>query len=300
MRAVLFFLFILTSLAACKSDSKQSTTTDAPLERKPLNIPAFNADSAFAYIEDQVSFGPRVPNTEGHKATRDYLKTQLERFADKVTIQSFSANRFDGVKLEGYNIIASFNPKAKRRLLLLAHWDTRFMADHASTPEMRNTPVLGADDGGSGVGVLLEIARQLSLQPVDVGVDILFTDLEDQGRSNDPDGTTWAMGAQYWAKNPHTSKYTAEYGILLDMVGAKGAQFLKEAISRNYAPQFVDYVWNLANSMGYGNLFVNKNLSGGVVDDHRLHGPVAAQQVGLVVVGNRGQVHVARGQRGHQ
>ena len=268
MRVAIFILFILAGMMACKSDSKQSTTSEQPRERKPLNVPAFNADSAFAYIEDQISFGPRVPNTEAHRATRDYLKSQLERFADKVSVQPFAANRFDGIKLEGYNIIGSFNPRESRRILLLAHWDTRFMADYASSADLRNEPVLGADDGGSGVAVLLEIARQLSLQPVEVGIDILFTDLEDQGMSNDSNGTTWAMGAQHWAKNPHTSNYKAEYGILLDMVGARGAQFLKEAISRNYAPQFVDYVWNLANSMGYGHLFVNRNLTGGVVDDH--------------------------------
>jgi hypothetical protein len=101
-----------------------------------------------------------------------------------------------------------------------------------------------------------------------VGVDILLTDLEDQGKSNDSDGTTWAMGAQYWSKKPHVANYNAEYGILLDMVGASGAQFLKESISRTYAPQLVDYVWNLANGMGYGHLFINKTLSGGIVDDH--------------------------------
>lgn len=271
MRAIYYSLLLLAGLAACKSESgqnSQATTSVQTLERKPLNVPAFNADSAFVYVEDQVGFGPRVPNSEAHREARDYLSGQLERFADEVAVQSFSADRFDGTKLQGYNIIGSFNPGTSRRLLLLAHWDTRFRADHASTPELQNQPVLGADDGGSGVAVLLEIARQLSLQPVEVGIDILFTDLEDQGKSNDPNGTTWALGAQYWSKNPHVSNYQAQYGILLDMVGAKGAQFLKEAISRNYASQFLDYVWSLANSMGYGHLFVNKNLSGGVVDDH--------------------------------
>ena len=271
MRAIYFSLLLLAVLASCKSESGQSDDTSLPtqsLERKPLSIPAFSADSAYTYIEDQIRFGPRVPNSEAHRANRDYLHAQLDRFADRVTVQSFSADRFDGTSLQGYNIIGSFNPQSPRRILLLAHWDTRFRADHASTPELQSQPVLGADDGGSGVAVLLEIARQLSLKPVDVGVDILFTDLEDQGKSNDPNGTTWALGAQHWSRNPHVSNYQAEYGILLDMVGASGAQFLKEGISRNYAPQFLDYVWNLANSMGYGHLFVNKELAGGVVDDH--------------------------------
>lgn len=269
---ILFYSFIaMIALAGCKSEpgqSDKSSTAVHNLPKKELHIPAFDADSAYQFIQDQVNFGPRVPNSEAHRNAKDYLESQLERYADKVIVQPFTAQRFDKVKLQGYNIVGSFNPDAKRRILLLAHWDSRFMSDHATSAEYLNEPVMGADDGGSGVGVLLEIARQLSIQPTEVGVDILFTDLEDQGKSNDADGTTWAIGAQYWSKKPHVPNYQAEYGILLDMVGAKGAQFLKENISRTYAPQLVDYVWNLANSMGYGHLFINKTLSGGVVDDH--------------------------------
>ncbi len=270
MRSILFCLLILSGLAACKSDSEQnSRTSTEPLpERKPLSIPAFNVDSAYTFLETQINFGPRVPNTEAHRMTRDYLRDQLARYADEVTVQDFTATRHDGEHLQGYNIIGSFNPGVQRRILLLAHWDSRYIADHATSPERRSEPVLGADDGGSGVAVLLEIARQLHMKNVDVGVDILLTDLEDQGKSNDPDGTTWALGAQHWSKKPHKPGYQAQYGILLDMVGAKGAQFLKESISRTYASDFLDYVWNLANSMGYGHLFINRELSGGVVDDH--------------------------------
>lgn len=271
MRTLFYALMILVSLAACKSESGSSDNKSAAVEKLPhkeLSVPAFNADSAYLYVQDQVDFGSRVPNTEAHRKTKDYLKSQLDRFADKVFIQSFTARRFDKVSLQGYNIIGSFNPKAKKRLLLLAHWDSRYIADQSTSNELKDEPVMGADDGGSGVGVLLEIARQLSMQPIEVGVDILFTDLEDQGKSNDPDGSTWGLGAQYWSKKPHFANYKADYGVLLDMVGATGAKFLKEGVSKTYAPQFLDYVWNLANSMGYGNLFINKNLSGGVVDDH--------------------------------
>lgn len=271
MRTFSYFIILVVLLSACRSDKNQSsdsTTSINKAPRKELRIPAFNADSAYSFVEKQVSFGSRVPNTEAHKQTKDWLKNKLEQFTDQVQVQPFSARRHDNIELQGYNIIGSFNPDQKRRILLLAHWDSRYVADYASTEEFKKQPVTGADDGGSGVGVLLEVARQLSLQKSDVGVDIVLLDLEDQGKSNDPDGTTWALGAQYWAKNPTPSKYNAEYGILLDMVGAKGAVFMKEAFSRNYAPQFLDYVWNLANSMGYGHLFVNKNLSGGVVDDH--------------------------------
>lgn len=272
MKNLSFILIILAGLTACQSGGdkkKQHTMTPPdPQERKELNIPAFSADSAYRFIAEQVALGPRVPNTEGHQKGRDYLVQKLEDYTDKVYVQDITADRYDGVSMKGYNIIGTFNPESSRRILLLAHWDTRFISDQENSEEARQKPVLGADDGGSGVGVLLEIARQLSLQRPEVGVDIFFTDLEDQGKSNDPDGTTWAIGAQQWAKNPHVKNYTAEYGILLDMVGAKGAQFPKEGVSQNYAPQFHDYVWTMANSMGYGHLFISKRLSGGVVDDH--------------------------------
>lgn len=271
MKKYYILLVLLAGITACQSGSDKKDKpldTPDPVERKELNIPAFNADSAYAYIGEQVSFGPRVPNSEGHQNAKDYLVNKLESYSDKVHVQEFKADRYDGIAMQGYNIIGSFNPASSRRILLLAHWDTRFTADQADSEAARNQPVLGADDGGSGVGVLLEVARQLSLQRPEVGVDIFFTDLEDQGKSNDRDGTSWGIGAQHWAKKPHVNGYTAEYGILLDMVGAKGAQFPKEGVSQNYAPQFQNYVWNLANSMGYGHLFQNKTLSGGVVDDH--------------------------------
>src|SRR5680860_1216416 len=228
MRILFYGLIFILTLLACKSEPDSSSESSTTLEKAPkkeLHIPAFNADSAYANIEDQVNFGPRVPNTEAHSQTRDYLENHLKKYADKVTVQSFSARRYDRVELQGYNIIGTFNPEAEKRILLLAHWDSRFKADHATSPEQREKPVIGADDGGSGVAILLEIARQLSLKPADVGVDILFTDLEDQGKSNDSDGTTWCLGAQYWSQHPHKKNYKAQYGILLDMVGAKGARF---------------------------------------------------------------------------
>ena len=167
MRITVYTLFIYLAIFACKSDPDRKTQPSGSVEnlpRKELRVPAFNADSAYHFIEEQVNMGPRVPNSEAHRKTRDYLEKQLSRYADNVIVQPFSAMRFDRVDLQGYNIIGVFNPEAKKRILLLAHWDTRYVADYASSEELKKQPVVGADDGGSGVGVLLEIARQLSLQ----------------------------------------------------------------------------------------------------------------------------------------
>lgn len=263
-------IILVFIIFACNSNSNQSTAVkDAPkLERKPLTIPQFITDSAYQYIADQVEFGKRIPNTEAHVQTKDYLVDKLEKYCDEVVEQSFTATRYDGVSLQGFNIIGSINPDADRRMLLLAHWDSRFIADHANDKSKVEDGVMGADDGASGVGVLIEMARMIKNAGIDVGVDILFTDLEDQGKSNDADGKSWCLGAQYWARNPHIKGYRADYGILLDMVGAKGAKFLKEGVSLTYAPELVHTVWQLANSMGYGQYFINKTLSNGVVDDH--------------------------------
>ncbi|WP_236975124.1 M28 family peptidase [Membranihabitans maritimus] len=272
MRIIILLFTAIITLGSCKNDPGNSNnameSTSPQLERKPLSVPAFSADSAYLYLNKQLEFGPRIPNTNAHVETKDWLVTQLKKFTDKVNVQEFTANRFDRTKLNGYNIIGSVNPDQSRRVLLLAHWDTRFIADHAIDPANEGKGVMGADDGASGVAVLLEIARILKENPIDVGVDFLLTDLEDQGKSNDPDGVSWCLGAQYWAKNPHKSAYNANFGILLDMVGAKGAKFKKEQISLNYAPEILRYVWQLANSMGYGQYFINEKLSGGVVDDH--------------------------------
>ncbi len=172
-------------------------------------------------------------------------------------------------------IIASFNTKVRKRILLAAHWDTRPYADKDITG--RYEPIDGANDGASGVGTLLEIARILGTnEKPDIGIDIIFFDGEDYGEHEDVTDVPmknglvqiwWCLGSQYWADHPHVPKYSAYYGILLDMVGAKNARFYKEGGSMQFAPKVVDKVWTTARSLGYSNYFISTN-SPGIMDDH--------------------------------
>ena len=227
---------------------------------------AFNADSAYAFITAQCDFGPRVPGTEAHRLTGDYLAGKLRGYGAVVTEQRMELTTFDGTGIDARNIIGEFNPSASRRILLLAHWDCRPWADNDPKVENRKRPVPGANDGASGVGVLLEVARQMSLKQPSVGIDILFVDAEDWGDSGGGE-ETWALGTQYWTKNPHKLGYRPMFGILLDMVGAEDARFAREYFSMQYARGIVDEVWKIAQESGYGNYFSNE-YGGAVTDDH--------------------------------
>lgn len=263
---LLIFSFVL--LFACKNDKKEQETVDKPMPKPKTNvkIPRFDRDSAYHFIEKQVAFGPRVPNSNGHKACKEWMVAKLKSYGADVIEQDFVAQAYTGEKLNSTNIIAQFNPDHKNRVILAAHWDTRPFADSPHNSERVNEAILGADDGGSGVGVLIEIARQIQQNPIDLGVDIILFDSEDYGDS-EGGGNTYCLGSQHWGKNPHRSGYRAKFGILLDMVGAKGARFPKEGVSMNFAPQIMNKVWKYANQMGYGAYFVNQRSSP-VTDDH--------------------------------
>ncbi len=267
IRSFYFILFLLP-FAACQNDGASAPKAESAEEKAPkkqVQVPAFNRDSAYAYIEKQLSFGPRVPNTEEHLACKAWLSGKLAAFGAEVIEQDFVATAYTGEKLQSTNIIGQYNVDNPRRILLAAHWDTRPFADSPLSQERKEEPILGADDGASGVGVLLEIARQLQSNPIDLGVDIIFFDAEDYGESQSRD--SWALGSQYWSRNIHRSGYRPEYGILLDMVGSRGARFAQEYYSVNFAPKVVRKVWRLANNMGYGNYFVNEQ-GGNITDDH--------------------------------
>lgn len=265
-----FALAILAGVFGCNG----STSSEQTAERAPAALVKsadFNADSAYQFVQKQVDFGPRVPNTAQHKACGDYLVATLKRLGWQVTEQTFKDTTFDGKILNGRNIIGTFNPEAAKRILLAAHWDSRPFSDQDSL--VKNKPVLAANDGASGVGILLEVARTLSTQQAkpEIGVDIIFFDAEDWG-APDSETTTmehggYLLGSQYWAANRHIPNYTAYFGILLDMAGAKGATFFKEATSVQMAGDVVRQVWATASRLGYSNYFIDEQ-GPGITDDH--------------------------------
>lgn len=270
--ASLLLLLPLFPLASCEGDGPSVDPTPAPALPALPATPLFDPDSAYAFIQRQVDFGPRVPGTASHKACGDWMVAKLKGYGATVIEQTGTVTAFNGQQLPLRNIIASWNPAAKERILLLAHWDTRPFADKDT--ERKNEPILGANDGGSGVGILLEIARQLSTKQHGPGVDMLFTDVEDHGQ---PSGSmnmdessigTWALGSQYFSKNPHVPGYTARFGILLDMCGARDARFYREAISMRFAPAIVSKVWRTAAGLGYGARFVQETKFFVGTDDH--------------------------------
>ena len=265
MISKIFLISIILLTFSCRHQARPLTQLD-----ETVQVPFFSADSAYQYIQDQVDFGPRVPNTAAHKACATYLAASLERFGAKVTRQKVKLTAFNGDVLDAINIIGSFNPDQSQRILLFAHWDTRPWSDNDPDPKNYFKPVLGANDGGSGVGVLLEIARQIGLQSPRFGIDIIFFDAEEYGAPEDYKGDaidSWCLGSQYWARNPHVNPYRARFGVLLDMVGAKGARFYREQISDYYARGIVDKVWSTAANLGFERFFINKP-GGAVTDDH--------------------------------
>jgi len=256
-------------LSSCGGGTKPPENNPPPAVYWNNNTPQINGDSAYAFVKKQVDFGPRVPNSEAHVKCGDYFLEQFKAYGWKVEAQSFKAMRYDDVELDSRNIIASYKaPNATRTILLAAHWDARFVADKDSTDTKK--PIDGANDGGSGVAVLLELARTISLAKVKptINIDIVLFDSEDQGYPNfikeQTKQDTWCLGSQYWSKNNDTNYW---YGILLDMVGAKGAKFYKEGYSVRTARQVVDEIWQVAAKIGTNGYFISLN-SPEIVDDH--------------------------------
>ncbi|MDX2197098.1 MAG: M28 family peptidase [Cytophagales bacterium] len=262
---------ILISLIFFTCTKKKKYADEQPAIVTQAKAPAFNADSAYSYIYTQVTFTPRVPNTPAHQKCGDYLIAMLDKYGCKVYVQSYTIQAYDGKILKLRNIIGAINTDVPKRIILASHWDSRPFADQE--PENKNIPIDGANDGASGVGVLLEIARSIQASDIKptVGIDIILFDGEDYGQ---PDFSphirkedTWCLGSQYWAQNRHIPGYTAYCGILLDMVGAQNSHFYMEGTSMTYAPDLVRKVWNTAISIGYAQYFVLQ-ISDGIIDDH--------------------------------
>lgn len=254
------FLFV-----SCTQNASENTSESVSEPTASTPKIEFNVDSCYNYLAKQVDFGYRIPNTKEHKECGKYLVSTLERFADTVITQDVVLRAYNGTNLESRNIIASWNPESKNRIMLCAHWDTRPVCDEDANAENHKKPVLGANDGASGVAVLMELARQFSIKMPTVAVDIVLFDSEDYGHSDYHN--SYCLGSQHWALNPHVAKYNARFGILLDMVGGKDARFSKDLISSFYANKVLEDVWKTASEMGYGSLFVNE-VGGSLIDDH--------------------------------
>jgi len=279
LRLPLAALAGLLALTGCPG-KKAAETADTSAPAKLPKAPVFNADSAYAFTAKQVAYGPRVPNRPAHVATGDWLVAKFKSYGLKVMQQPFEAMTFDGTNIHARNIIAQYQPQAARRVAIFGHWDTRPFADNDKTH--KNAPMDGASDGASAVAVALEMARALSQQPdslaPNVGVDFILFDAEDWGH----DATTqagvkdqlagsgtesWCLGSQYWGKHLLPAGYKAEYGVLLDMVGAKGGTFTREETSRTNARGPLDKIWNTAATLGYSDFFRFED-TGGITDDH--------------------------------
>lgn len=256
LRSIMLFSFVMVLMLGCSpADSLKST-------------PAFDEDRAFDLLVKQVEFGPRYPNTPGHKATAEFLQQELSRYADGVRVQECSHKAGDKT-LHLKNIIAHFNPGASRWVLLAAHWDTRPIADHEATAEKKAKPIPGANDGASGVAVLLELARMFKEQKPDVGVLMVLFDGEDYG----PTGDDMFLGSKYFAANLDTSATVngkptkIEYGILLDMIGDRNLNIHQELNSLDAAPEIVEKVWSMAARKGYEKYFI-PSPKYRIMDDH--------------------------------
>jgi len=247
LRKSIFWVFFLFFLTSC-------------FKSPP---PEFDGESAFEYLEKQCDFGPRYPGSEAHQRLKKYLIDILKTHTDMVKEQRFSF--YDSLlkkELNSTNIIASFYPEKKERILLCAHWDTRPFADEETQPELREKPVLGANDGASGVAVLLELASILSQRQPKWGVDIVLFDAEDYG--SEERGVEFCVGSDYFAKN--MGKHKPKFGILLDMIGDKNLEIYREGHSEKYAKEIVDLVWDTAEKLNL-NCFRN-SVKYHMIDDH--------------------------------
>ena len=265
-------------------NTKNSTAENKQTAAEPVG-PVFSADSALLYCQQQCDFGPRTMNSEAHERCAQWIVRKFEQLGLQVTTQKTVLSGYDGTALKATNIIASYKPEATERIMICAHWDSRPWADNDPDEANHKKPVMAANDGASGVGVMLEIARLLNPSPntqhpspntqhpsPNIGVDFICFDAEDWGtpqwaEGTTHDGDTWALGAQYWSANPHKQGYKARYGILLDMVGGQGARFYQESVSLYYAPNIVKKVWRAAETIGFGSYFPNDE-GGQITDDH--------------------------------
>ena len=265
---IISFLILLCVICSCSTTKKSQTT-----EQTVVSV-EFNADSAYAFCAAQCDFGPRTMNSEAHERCSEWIQQQFRQYGYQVQLQKADLKGYDGTVLKSTNIIASQHPSPNTqqpRIFICAHWDSRPWADNDPDEANWRKPVMAANDGASGVAVMLELARLLQQNDsARMAVDFICFDAEDWGIpqwENDVDGDSWALGAQYWSASNLPQQGNYQFGILLDMVGGQGAKFYREIFSLKYAHNIVERVWQAANTAGYASIF--PYLDGGqITDDH--------------------------------
>ena len=273
----------ILSCGGSKVNNTQFATSDIHAS-VPVDV-SFDSDSAYAFCQKQCDFGPRTMNSDAHEQCGQWIASKFQDYGLQVTEQRTTVHGFNGTPLLANNIIASYKPELSDRILICAHWDSRPWADNDPDESKHHEPVMAANDGASGVAVMLELARLLrvkslelsdssnadetslnsQLSTLNIGIDFICFDAEDWGSHNDSE--SWCLGSQYWARNPHKPGYKARFGILLDMVGGQQARFYREYYSTKYANSVVDRVWSAAFTAGYSGYFLHEE-SGAITDDH--------------------------------
>ena len=229
---------------------------------------AFNADSAFSYARQQVAFGPRVPGTPQAQKAGDWIVAMMNTRAAVVTEQRWKYKTLKGDSIPLRNILARFNPAATQRVLYITHWDTRPMADADPVLGNRHDPILGANDGASGVGLFIALGDALKKTPPGIGVDLLFVDGEDYGSDWDPPYSDVLLGSQYFVEHLPSPDYKPMYGVLWDMIADANLDITQEPNSVRAAPEVVTRVWQKAAEYGYGKYFLAQTYSSAITDDH--------------------------------
>jgi hypothetical protein len=225
--------------------------------------PVFSAERALAHVDRQLSFGPRVPGTAARDSAASYIARTLESHGARVTVQPFEArDPYSNRTIRMMNVIGSFHPEAKRRLMLAAHYDSRPWADQEPDTSLHRTPIPGAVDGAASTAILLEIARLAGEKAPSVGLDLVFFDGEDYGREGDLDH--YLLGSRHFAAN--LSGYRPVAAILLDMIGGEGTRVREEAFSRQQSPELLDYVFARAKALGLD--YFDPAPGGAIFDDH--------------------------------
>ena len=267
----ILIVILTVLLGACGGKSGKNIGGPDTIALAPC--PTFNTDTCMRYIREQCSFGPRVTGTAEAAQCRQYLISQFQRLGAEVSEQQANVTLWDGSERPACNIIARLNPGNQDRILICSHWDSRPWADNDEDEQNHHTPVPAANDGASGVAMMMEICRLLQKKPIRVGIDFVCFDAEDMGtpqwaETEESTSDTWCLGSRFWAERAREEGYRARYGILLDMVGGRGSVFPAEKVSQEYAQPIASLMIRLGNQLGYGHYFPLNREGGYLMDDH--------------------------------